>query len=71
MTGAFVWGAANAHMNAKDYDNYKNVEYHPETGGTLTINYWYPNTSGGSSTPAAKQEINVATWARWYINLGN
>lgn len=70
VTGAFVYGAANEHMNAVDPNNSKNTQFRPERGGTLTISYWYPG-SNGSSVAAKNQTIDVAAWARWYLNLGN
>ena len=71
VTGAYVYGAANSHMNAKDpYDPSNTIFGATDRGGQLMINYWYPGAPSGVSVPATSRSVNVAAWARWYLNLG-
>lgn len=71
VSGAFVWGANNSHMNAANPSNNSNTVFGAtDKGGQLIINYWYPGSSTGSSIPAKSRSVNVASWARWYLNLG-
>jgi hypothetical protein len=69
-TGAYVYGAANEHMNAKNPNDPKNTQFYPERGGTLMVNYWYRGSASGASVPANPQTFDVAAKARWYLNLG-
>ncbi|MFL9485699.1 DUF6443 domain-containing protein [Chitinophagaceae bacterium LWZ2-11] len=70
VTGAYVYGAANEHMNAVNPNNPHNTQFRPEQGGTFMYNYWYRGSGIGVSVPAKEQTINIATKARWYLNLG-
>ncbi len=69
-TGAYVYGAANEHMNAVNPNNPNNTQFRPEQGGTLMVNYWYKGSATGASVPANPQTFDVAAKARWYLNLG-
>ncbi len=72
VTGAFVYGARDSHMNAKDPDDGSNTLFSAnDRGGQLIINHWWQGSPTGTSFPAATLSFNVATWARWYLNLGN
>jgi RHS repeat-associated protein len=71
VTGAFVYGAANSHMNPASTAASNTTFGATDRGGQLMINYWYPGSQTGVSIPAKSRSINVAAWARWYLNLGN
>jgi RHS repeat-associated protein len=62
---SFVWGAANAHMNATNPNNNRNTTFYPEQGGTLMINYW-PWWGYGISVPANSQTVDVVKMADSY-----
>jgi hypothetical protein len=34
------------------------------------VNYWYPGRTTGASVTATSRSVNLATWARWYLNPG-
>lgn len=71
VTGAYVYGADNSHMNALAPSNNSNTTFGAtDIGGKLMINYWYPGSPTGASTPANSRSVNIASWARWYLNLG-
>ncbi len=67
---AFVYGAANEHMNAVNPNNSRNTQFRPERGGTLMVNYWPWWSPTGASIAANPQTFDVAAKARWYLNLG-
>lgn len=67
---AFVYGAANEHMNAVNPNNPRNTQFYPERGGTLMVNYWPWWSPTGATATANPQTIDVAAKARWYLNLG-
>ena len=70
VTGAFVYGAANSHMNAANPSNNSNTMFGAtDKGGQLMINYWYPGSPTGTSVQARSRSVNLASWARWYLNL--
>jgi RHS repeat-associated protein len=70
VTGAYVYGATNSHMNPASTGASNTTFGATDRGGQLMINYWYPGAPSGASVPATSRSVNVATWARWYLNLG-
>ena len=70
VTGAYVYGAAGSHMNPASTESSNTIFGATDRGGKLMINYWYPGSSTGASVPATSRSVNVAAWARWYLNLG-
>ena len=70
VTGAYVYGAANSHMNPASTGASNTTFGATDRGGQLMINYWYPGAPTGASVAALSRSVNVAAWARWYLNLG-
>jgi len=70
VTGAYVYGAAGSHMNPASTGASNTTFGATDRGGQLMINYWYPGSPTGASVPATSRSVNVAAWARWYLNLG-
>ncbi|MGR3854038.1 hypothetical protein [Chryseobacterium indologenes] len=63
---AFVWGAANEHMNAVNPKNPHNTKFYPERGGTLMINYWPRWSPVGQTVKARKQVVDVVELSNIY-----
>lgn len=70
VTGAYVYGAKDSHMNPSSTVATNTTFGATDKGGQLMINYWYPGSPTGASVPAISRSVNVAKWARWYLNLG-
>jgi hypothetical protein len=70
VTGAYVYGAKDSHMNPASTGASNTTFGATDRGGQLMINYWYPGSPTGASVPATSRSVNVAAWARWYLNLG-
>ncbi|MGN7707946.1 DUF6443 domain-containing protein [Chryseobacterium sp. 22543] len=64
--GAFVWGAANEHMNAVNPNNPRNTKFYPERGGTLMINYWPRWSPTGQTVKAREQIVDVVELSKIY-----
>ena len=63
---AFVWGAANEHMNAVNPNNPHNTKFYPERGGTLMINYWPKWSPTGQTVKAREQVVDVVELSKIY-----
>jgi RHS repeat-associated protein len=65
---SFVIGATDAHMEAKDHDDWRNTEFHAESCGTLMKYYWPSWSISGTVTPMDSPIIDVVKLAEQFRN---
>lgn len=75
-TGAYVYGVANTHMDAKNPNDKHNTVFFPDPddrmyGGQLVKDYWPAWSPFGNSTPADNQTADIPAMIRSYLGLGN
>ena len=70
VTGAYVNEVKDSPMNPASTGASNTTFGATDRGGQLVISYWYPGIPTGASVPATSRSVNVAAWARWYLNLG-
>jgi RHS repeat-associated protein len=64
--GHTVYAVANEHMNAVNPNDNNNTKFKPERGGTLMRNT--ATSTGDYAVPAARQTLDIAEFANWYLN---